>query len=65
MLVLTRRKGEAVVIDDRVRVSVISLSRNRVRLAIEAPKDIVVDREEIHNAKFEEAWGAERRLQPL
>ena len=64
MLVLTRRKGEAVVIAGGIRVSVISLSHNRVRLAFEAPKDIVVDREEIYKAKRNGDRDSERELQP-
>ena len=64
MLVLSRRKGEAVVIAEGIRVSVVSISHSRVRLAIEAPMDIAVDREEIYKAKREGDWGAERELQP-
>jgi carbon storage regulator len=64
MLVLTRRKGEAVVIADGIRVFVVSISHSRVRLAIEAPMDIAVDREEIYRAKREGDWGAKRELQP-
>jgi carbon storage regulator len=64
MLVLSRRRGEAVVIADGIRVSIVSISRSRVRLAIEAPMDIAVDREEIYRAKREGDWGAGRELQP-
>ena len=64
MLVLSRRKGEAVVIADGIRVSVVSISRSRVRLAIEAPMDIAVDREENYKAKREGDRDAERELQP-
>jgi len=63
MLVLSRRKGEAVVIADGIRVSVISISNGRVRLGFEAPPDITVDREEIHEAKHEWDQDAERELQ--
>lgn len=64
MLVLSRRKGEAVVIAEGIRVSVVSISRSRVRLAIEASKDIAVDREEIYKAKRERDRIVERELQP-
>ena len=47
MLVLSRRQGEAIVIGGGIRVSVAEISRQRVRLTIEAPTEVRVDREEI------------------
>lgn len=47
MLVLTRRKGETLVIDDAIRVTVLNVAGNQVRIGVEAPKDIEVHREEI------------------
>ncbi|HPM80002.1 MAG TPA: carbon storage regulator [Candidatus Anammoximicrobium sp.] len=47
MLVLSRKCGETIVIDDRIRVTVETVQGGRVRLSIEAPDDIEVDREEI------------------
>ncbi len=47
MLVLSRRRGEAIVIAGRVRVKIERVRGNRVRLAIDAPEDVTVDREEI------------------
>ena len=64
MLVLSRQRGEAVVIAEGIRVSVVTISRNRVRLAIEAPRHVAVDREEIYRAKRAGDRGAERQLQP-
>jgi carbon storage regulator len=51
MLVLTRRVNEAIVIADRVRVVVAEVEGNKVRLAVEAPRNVRVDREEIHLRK--------------
>jgi len=48
MLVLTRRVGEEIVIDNNIRVMVVSVQGERVRLGIAAPPYIAVDREEIH-----------------
>ena len=50
MLVLTRREKESIVIADQVKLTVISIRGNRVRLAIEAPKEIPVLRAELHEA---------------
>jgi carbon storage regulator len=47
MLVLSRKCGETIVIDDRIRVTVESVQGGRVRLSIEAPPDVAVDRKEI------------------
>ena len=55
MLVLSRRQGEAIVIDGGIRVSVATISRHQVRLAIEAPRQIQVDREEIRERKLAQA----------
>ncbi len=48
MLVLTRRPGEQIVIDDNIRLTVVSVKGDRVRIGIDAPPDVVVDRQEIH-----------------
>lgn len=51
MLVLTRRPGEQIVIDDNIRLTVISVKGDRIRLGIEAPPSVVVDRQEIHERR--------------
>jgi carbon storage regulator len=57
MLVLTRKEGEAIVIGNDVRVSVVSVGPGRVKLAIDAPKWMAIDRQEIHDRKQREALG--------
>ena len=47
MLVLSRRQGESIVIGHGIHVLVRSISRNRVRLAVEAPAEVKVDRAEV------------------
>ena len=47
MLVLTRKPGERIVIDDRITVTVLEVQGNQIRLGIEAPKEIPVMREEL------------------
>ncbi len=53
MLVLTRRIGETIVINGDIRVTVNSIKGDKVRLGIAAPGFIRVDREEIHERRFE------------
>jgi carbon storage regulator len=48
MLVLSRKIGEAIVIDGGITVRVVEVHGGRVRLAIEAPRSVRVDREEVH-----------------
>lgn len=47
MLVLTRKPGEQIVIGNNIRLTVVSVGPGRVKLGIEAPASIRVDRQEI------------------
>jgi carbon storage regulator len=47
MLVLSRRTGQTIAIAGDIRVSVIAIQGKKVRLGIEAPRSIHVDREEV------------------
>ena len=47
MLLLTRKAGQTLVIGENVRVTVLSTKGNTIRLGIEAPKEISVEREEL------------------
>ena len=51
MLVLTRRLGQTIVIDDNISITVLAASGDRVRLGINAPRDVAVDRQEIHDRR--------------
>ena len=48
MLILTRRVSESVIIGDNVKITVLGVKGNQVRLGIDAPKDVSVHREEIY-----------------
>ena len=47
MLVLTRRVGEKLVIGENVTVTILGAKGNQIRIGIDAPRDIQVNREEI------------------
>lgn len=47
MLVLGRRVGETLVIGEDIKVTVLSISGNQVRLGIAAPNEVAVNREEV------------------
>ena len=48
MLILTRRIGESIIIGNNITLTVLGLKGNQARLGIDAPKDVPVNREEIH-----------------
>ena len=47
MLVLTRRVGETLIISDNIRVTILDVSGNQIRIGVTAPKDVPVHREEV------------------
>ncbi|MDB5313186.1 MAG: hypothetical protein JWO38_7388 [Gemmataceae bacterium] len=49
MLVLTRRPGEQIVIGNGIRVTVVSVGPGRVKIGIDAPANVRIDRQEIHD----------------
>ena len=51
MLILTRKRNEAILIGDDIRIKVTSIGDGKVRIGIDAPASVAVDREEVRNAK--------------
>lgn len=48
MLILTRKKDESIVIGDNVEIKVLEISDGKVKLGIEAPKNIDIIRKELY-----------------
>jgi len=57
MLVLTRRVGEKLIIGGNVTVTILSVKGNQIRIGIDAPRDITVNREEIYQRILKEREG--------
>ena len=48
MLVLTRKPNQAIVVGDDIRIVIVSVDRDQVRLGIEAPREVSVHRAEVY-----------------
>lgn len=47
MLILSRKEGEAIIINNNIRVIVLEIRKKQIRIGIEAPKNMGIHREEI------------------
>lgn len=50
MLVLSRQRDESIIIGDNIEIIVVDIRGDKVRLGINAPRDVSVHRKEIHDA---------------
>jgi carbon storage regulator len=57
VLVLTRKPNQAIVIGDNIRVVVVSVDRDQIRIGIDAPREVSVHRAEIYAEIKREAEG--------
>jgi len=54
MLALTRKKGESIIIGDNISITILSVAKDAVKLGIDAPRSIPVNRKEIYEQILEE-----------
>lgn len=50
MLVLTRKRNEKIVIGDSITITIVDIRGGKIRIGIDAPKDVTVHRQEIYDA---------------
>ncbi|PQO33742.1 carbon storage regulator CsrA [Blastopirellula marina] len=50
MLVLSRKKNESIVINNDITIVVVEIRGDKVRLGVEAPKEVPVHRREVYDA---------------
>ena len=60
MLVLTRKSNQSIMIGDEIEVSILSVSGDKVRLGIDAPRDVAVFRKEVYDVIDERGAGNPR-----
>lgn len=48
MLVVTRKRGESIMVGDGIEIQIVSVGRHGVRIGVSAPKDIPVHRREVY-----------------
>lgn len=57
MLVLSRQRDESIIINDNIVITVVDVKGDKVRLGVEAPREIPVHRREVYEAIHREAPG--------
>ncbi len=65
MLVLTRKLGESIKINDDIKVTVVQIKGKQVRVGIDAPKTTKIHREEVYRAIQKQNHQAMGSLNPL
>lgn len=61
MLVLSRKKNESIVINDDITIVVVEIRGDKVRLGVEAPKEIPVHRREVFDAIHRNEAAADKK----
>jgi len=50
VLVLSRKLNESIIIDDQIKITIVEIRGDKIRLGIEAPKNVSVHRREVYEA---------------
>lgn len=55
MLILSRNESQSIIIGDDIKVTVLGINGKQVRIGVDAPDEVAVDREEIYIRKLKQA----------
>ena len=61
MLVLSRQRYQTIIIGDSIRITIVEVRGDKVRIGIDAPKDVTVHRQEIYDAIKREIGGTDAK----
>ena len=64
MLVLSRKKNESIVINDDITIVVVEIRGDKVRLGVQAPKEVPVHRREVYDAIKRSSEETSERMGP-
>ncbi|MFP6587688.1 MAG: carbon storage regulator CsrA [Pirellulaceae bacterium] len=64
MLVLSRKKNESIVINNNITIVVVDIRGDKVRLGVDAPKEIPVHRREVYDAIQNNEQSVKKGTQP-
>lgn len=64
MLILTRRIGETLIIGDDVKITVLGVRGNQVRIGVDAPRNVSVHRKEIYDQVHNRPNDTDSNLEP-
>jgi len=65
MLVLSRKKNESIIINDDITIVVVEIRGDKVRLGVEAPKEVPVHRNEVYEAIRRNQQKADGTVEPV
>jgi carbon storage regulator len=65
MLVLSRKKNESIIINDDITIVVVEIRGDKVRLGVEAPKEVPVHRNEVYEAIRRNQQKSDGSVQPV
>ena len=50
MLILSRKKDESIIIDEKIHISIVDIKGDQVKIGINAPKEVKIYRQEVYEA---------------
>ena len=65
MLILQRKEGESLLLGENIEITVLAVEAGRVRLAIQAPRDVTILRSEVRVAAEVNREAADEEVSPL
>lgn len=65
MLILTRKKDESIIIDGKIKIKIVEIEDGKVKIGIDAPKDIDIIRKELYERMQEENLAALNNISKL